>query len=52
MIEKEQIYPTSVRLPAQLKADLEEIAKTEHRSISNMSLVIVEKYINEYKKDH
>lgn len=35
--------PTCIRLPQSTKAKLEELAKLEHRSISNMVEVLVEK---------
>ena len=45
----EKIYPTSVRLPASLKAELEEIARKERRALSNLIVVILEKYVEEHK---
>ncbi len=37
----EKVYPTSIRLPEDLKSRLEELAAKEHRSLSNLIIAIL-----------
>ena len=39
--------PTTVRIPEELKSNLEEIAKRENRSLNNLSNTILQSYVNE-----
>ena len=41
--------PTTVRIPEELKSNLEEIAKRENRSLNNLINIILQSYVNEDK---
>ena len=41
--------PTTVRISEELKANLEEIAKRENRSLNNLINIILQSYVNEDK---
>lgn len=41
--------PTTVRIPEELKTDLEEISKRENRSLNNLINIILQSYVNEDK---
>jgi len=42
--------PTSVRLPAKLKAELEKVAKEERRPVSPLIVYILECWLRDRKK--
>jgi predicted transcriptional regulator len=48
-MEKEKLYPTSVRLPERVKQELEKIAEKETRSLSNLLLRAAMEYIENHK---
>lgn len=37
---------TNITIPKQLKRDLEEFAKLDHRSFNNMVITILQNYVN------
>ena len=41
--------PTTVRIPEELKTDLEEISNRENRSLNNLINIILQSYVNEDK---
>ena len=41
--------PTTVRIPEELKTDLEEISKRENRSLNYLINLILQSYVNEDK---
>ena len=41
--------PATVRIPEELKSNLEEIAKRENRSLNNLINIILQSYVNEDK---
>ena len=42
--------PTTVRIPEELKSDLEQIAERESRSLNNLINIILQSYVSENKK--
>lgn len=50
MPEKDTI-PTSVRLPVDLKEKLEAAAAADDRTLNNMILVILKRWVKEHEKE-
>ena len=49
-MEKEKTVATSIRIPEGLKAELEEIAKQESRTLNNQMLVALREYARNHKQ--
>ena len=43
--------PTSLRLPPELKARLDMIAKAEHRSLNNLIGLILQEYVDKHDEE-
>lgn len=50
-MDKEKVYPTSVRLPDSVKVELEKICERDTRSLSNLILLACKEYIRNHKDD-
>lgn len=42
--------PTTVRIPEELKSDLEQIAERESRSLNNLINIILQSYVSKNKE--
>ncbi len=51
MSEKDKILPTSIRLPLDLKEKLEKAAKEDQRSVNNLIVLILSRWVKEHEKD-
>lgn len=51
MSEKDKILPTSIRLPLELKEKLEKAAKEDQRSVNNLIVLILSRWVKEHEKD-
>ena len=50
-MEKERMFPTSVRLPESIKNELERIADRDTRSMSNVILLACKEYIKNHQDE-
>lgn len=51
MPENKDTIPTSIRLPVELKEKLEAAAAADDRTLNNMILVILKRWVKEHEKE-
>lgn len=50
-MDSNKVKPTSIRIPDDLKKDLEKIAKSQSRSLNNLINVVLNEYAVKHRED-